>query len=202
MLEVGSKNCQINRIKARFIMTFLKTSMISLGALAVLAACGGANEGSAPTSAPTENTVENSGVSTESSTVTDVEAEVAVEEPEFAPEFASLPEPYKSADFNRGKRTYRLCQSCHTLAEGGPNLIGPNMYGVFGRQVGGVEGFNYSNAVKEADFIWTPEMLNEWLVSPRDFLPGNNMSFAGVRREEDRLGVIAYIMAETGYAAE
>ncbi|MEL6826819.1 MAG: cytochrome c family protein [Pseudomonadota bacterium] len=123
-------------------------------------------------------------------------------ETEASEAFAALPEPYKSADYNRGRRTFKLCQSCHTLNEGGQNLVGPNLYGVFGRQIGGVEGFTYSKAVQDSDIIWTPEILAEWLESPRNFLPGNKMSFAGVRKPDDRTAVIAYIMAETGYSGE
>ncbi|MEO0981161.1 MAG: cytochrome c family protein [Pseudomonadota bacterium] len=113
-----------------------------------------------------------------------------------------MPAPYNAADFARGQRTFRLCSSCHLLEEGAGDLIGPNLHGMFGRQVGAVEGFNYSSAVAEADFVWTPEILDEWLANPRDFLPGNRMSFAGVRRPDDRVAVIAYIMAETGWTPE
>ena len=135
---------------------------------------------------------------TSSSTETDPAPETQTE---TAVEFAALPEPYLQADFDQGRRTYRLCQSCHTLQDGGINLVGPNLYGMFGRQVGAAEGFAYSSALQEADFVWTPERLDEWLANPRTFLPGNRMSFAGVRKEEDRLAVIAYMMSQTGYSA-
>ena len=176
-------------------MTFFKTSAMALASAAVLTACGGSGDNS---SAPAENTVENPApteVSTPETTVTPA----AVDTSEA---FAALPEPYKSADFNRGKRTFKLCQSCHTLNEGGQNLVGPNLHGIFGREIGAVEGFTYSKAVQDSDIVWTPEILAEWLESPRNFLPGNKMSFAGVRKPEDRTAVIAYIMAETGYSDE
>ncbi len=112
-------------------------------------------------------------------------------------EFASLEEPYASADYARGRRTFRLCQSCHTVTEGGPNLVGPNLHGLFGREVGTMPGYSYSAAVNDADFVWTPERLDEWLTNPRSFLRGHKMSFAGVRKPEDRLAVIAYLMVET-----
>lgn len=176
-------------------MTFLRASLTALTTTLLLTACGGGDPAQPePTPAPTENSVENPGPTDTSSP--DAPAEDA------SAAFADLPEPYKSADFDRGKRTYKLCQSCHTLAEGAPNLVGPNLYGIFGREIGAVEGFNYSSAVQDSDIVWTPEILAQWLESPRDFLPGNNMSFAGVRRPDDREAVIAYIMAETGYSAD
>ncbi len=180
-------------------MTFSKLSVAALASALILSACGG-GETDAPT--PAENTVENPVVTETSSTEAPAETPAAAPEASPSEAFAALPEPYKSADFDRGKRTYKLCQSCHTLAEGGPNLVGPNLYGIFGRDIGAVEGFTYSRAVQESDIVWTPEILAEWLESPRNFLPGNNMSFAGVRRPEDRTAVIAYIMAETGYTGE
>lgn len=68
---------------------------------------------------------------------------------------------------------------------------------MFDRKVGEAEDFKYSKALSESDFDWTPEKLDEWLANPRGFLPGNNMSFTGVRRERDRNAVIAYLLVET-----
>ena len=116
-------------------------------------------------------------------------------------EFANLPAPYNTADYARGKRTFKLCVSCHLTAEGAGNLVGPNLHGLFGREAGSLEGFAYSDALTDADFIWEPVHLDEWLTNPRAFLPGNRMSFAGVRKPEDRLGLIAYLMVESGYSA-
>ena len=177
-------------------MTFFKASMAALSAGLVLAACGGSTPDSSENTTTNQNTTD---VSSEAPAPAPTPAPVETEASEA---FAALPEPYKSADYNRGRRTFKLCQSCHTLNEGGQNLVGPNLYGVFGRQIGGVEGFTYSKAVQDSDIIWTPEILAEWLESPRNFLPGNKMSFAGVRKPDDRTAVIAYIMAETGYSGE
>jgi len=170
-------------------MIFSRSNLFAVAAALTLSACGSA---STDTPDANENIVENPAVTDASST--------GVAAPDPSEAFAALPEPYKSADYNAGKRTFKLCQSCHTLAEGGPNLVGPNLYGIFGKEIGAVEGFTYSKAVEESDIIWTPEILAEWLESPRNFLPGNRMSFAGVRKPTDRTAVIAYIMAETGYA--
>lgn len=102
-----------------------------------------------------------------------------------------------SANLENGRRLYRRCSACHTLEAGGAHLVGPNLYGVFGRTAGSAEGFGYSAALREADFAWTPDRLEAWLASPRDYLPGNRMSFAGLREAEDRRDVAAYIAVET-----
>ena len=67
---------------------------------------------------------------------------------------AALPGPYNAADLDNGRRVFARCRSCHTLTEGGPNMTGPNLYGVFGREAGGHPDYNYSTAVKQADFTW------------------------------------------------
>lgn len=113
--------------------------------------------------------------------------------------FEHLPAPYSQADYSLGRRTFKNCGSCHTVVEGGTNLVGPNLHGIFGRKAGSLEGFSYSKALEEADFDWTPDRLESWLANPREYLPGNKMSFAGVRRPEDRHAVIAYLMVESGY---
>ncbi len=176
-------------------MTFFKYVAFTACATVLLAACGGSADDATPSA---QNTVENPGSSADASPA----AVPAAAEADTSAAFAALPEPYASADYNRGRRTYKLCQSCHTLNEGGANLVGPNLYGVFGRSIGAVEGFTYSKAVQESDIVWTPEILAEWLESPRNFLPGNKMSFAGVRKPEDRAAVIAYIMSESGYSGD
>ena len=122
-------------------------------------------------------------------------------EPAAATDFAGLPAPYNTADLAKGKRTWKLCQSCHLTKEGAGHLVGPNLHGIFGHEAGTAEGFAYSDALKAADFTWTPDQLDHWLENPNSFLPGNRMTFAGVRRPEDRIAVIAYLMTETGYSA-
>lgn len=179
-------------------MTFSRTLFASMTAIALLAGCGGSDD---TETSEIKKTVEERTVTAEASTIETPEPTVTPAAAEASNEFAGLPAPYTDADYARGKRTFKLCQACHTLAEGGPNLVGPNLYGIFGRQIGAVDGFTYSSAVAEADFVWSPEKLEEWLASPRDFLPGNKMAFAGVRKEPDRHAVIAYIMTETGYVA-
>ena len=113
---------------------------------------------------------------------------------------AALPAAYNAADLENGRRAFARCRSCHTISEGGPNMTGPNLHSVFGRQAGTQPGFNYSDAMKAADFVWDGEKLNAWLESPRTFLKGNKMSFAGIPDPTDRRDLIAFLMVETGYS--
>jgi cytochrome c len=112
---------------------------------------------------------------------------------------AALPAPYNTGDLENGKKQFAVCKSCHTITPGGPNMTGPNLYGVFGRKAGTQEKFNYSEAVKNAGFTWDAAHLDQWLTSPRSFLPGTKMSFAGIKAEKDRVDLIAYLKVETGY---
>ena len=112
---------------------------------------------------------------------------------------AALPAPYNAADLDNGRRVFARCRSCHTITEGGPNMTGPNLYGVFGREAGGHPDYNYSAVVKAADFTWNAERLDHWLEKPRTYLKGTKMSFAGIPDPEDRRDVIAFLKVETGY---
>lgn len=110
---------------------------------------------------------------------------------------AALPAPYNEANYEAGRRVFAQCRSCHTINAGGQNRVGPNLHGVFGREIGSVEGFNYSRPVQDADFVWDGERLDHWLANPQTFLPGNRMAFAGVRDEAQRRDLIAYLMVES-----
>ena len=109
----------------------------------------------------------------------------------------ALPAPYNTADYTKGRRQYSTCRSCHLLAEGAGHRVGPNLHGMFGRNIGALEDFKYSKAVLAADFEWTPEKLDAWLANPRKFLPGNRMTFAGISNETQRKNLIAYLLVET-----
>ena len=114
---------------------------------------------------------------------------------------ASLPAPYNAGDLENGRRAFARCRACHTIGEGGPDMAGPNLYGVFGRKAGEVADYKYSDAVKNAGFVWDGEHLDKWLAEPRTFLPGTKMSFAGLKDPKDRIDLIAYMKIESGYKA-
>ncbi|MEQ9560950.1 MAG: cytochrome c family protein [Woeseiaceae bacterium] len=106
-------------------------------------------------------------------------------------------EPYSSANLKLGERVAMQCKACHSLHEGGANMVGPNLFGVFGRKSASNAAFQYSVALQNANIVWSPAALDAWLVSPAQFLPGNRMPFAGVRDEEERNSLIAYLLSET-----
>lgn len=111
----------------------------------------------------------------------------------------ALPAPYNQADLDNGRRVFARCRSCHTYVEGGSNMTGPNLYGVFGRQAGTHGNYAYSAALKSAGFAWDAEKLDHWLENPRTFLKGTKMSFIGIADATDRRDVIAWLKVETGY---
>ena len=115
---------------------------------------------------------------------------------------ASYPAPYNTADLANGKAKFALCQSCHTINPGGANMTGPNLHGVFGKKAAANADFKYSDALKNAGFVWDGAHLDEWLEKPQTYLPGTKMSFAGLKDGKDRTDLIAYLMVETGHKAK
>jgi cytochrome c len=98
-----------------------------------------------------------------------------------------------AADVAAGQSAARKCQACHSFDEGGPNKVGPNLWGVVGRPIGQHEGFKYSEAMAGHGGQWTLENLDHYLAAPKEWLPGNKMAFAGVKKEEERAAILAYL---------
>jgi cytochrome c len=110
---------------------------------------------------------------------------------------ATLPAPFNTADLDNGKHKFAQCRSCHTVTQGGPNMTGPNLWGVFGRKIGSVADFSYSDGVKAAGFTWDAAHLNQWITDPRAMFPGTKMTFYGIKDAKDRADVIAYLKTQT-----
>lgn len=104
---------------------------------------------------------------------------------------------YAAADLDNGAAQAQICKACHTLTADGADMIGPNLYAMFGRPAGRRDGFQYSSALARANFVWTPAALDAWLAQPARFLPGNLMSFPGVPDANTRNDLVAYLLRTT-----
>ena len=98
-----------------------------------------------------------------------------------------------TADPKRGEDASKVCQACHTFEKGGPAKIGPNLWGVVGRQRAAMPGFDYSSGMKEMGGKWTVDDLNQFLAKPTAVVPGTKMTFGGLTRPQTRADVIAYL---------
>jgi cytochrome c len=98
-----------------------------------------------------------------------------------------------TASIPKGTADVSVCKACHTFQKGQGTNVGPNLYGVVGRPVASVAGFNYSPALKAKGGTWTFDALNTWLKNPRADVPGTLMSFAGFDDEKERADVIDYL---------
>lgn len=99
-------------------------------------------------------------------------------------------------DPEKGERVYNKCRACHVVDQK-QNRVGPHLVGIFGREAGAVEDFNYSDAMQEADITWDEETIAAYLADPRGYIPGNRMAFPGLRNEQEIQDVIAYLQEAT-----
>ena len=118
------------------------------------------------------------------------------DEPAEEVEELTMEEKFAQADAGKGERVFGKCRACHQL-EDGANATGPHLYAVVGREVGVVDGFNYSGALSEQADVWSEENLYAFLEDPRGWAPGTSMSFAGLDAWEDRVNLIAYLQGNT-----
>jgi cytochrome c len=99
----------------------------------------------------------------------------------------------QTASVEKGAAAAKKCQACHTFAKGEKNGVGPNLYGVVGDKKGEGRGFNFSAAMKGKGGTWTIDDLNQFINSPKGFVPGTAMGFAGIQKDSERADVIAYL---------
>ena len=140
-----------------------KLTSITATTLLLLTACG------SETSAPAPENPQESGAPAET-----------VEETETAAVTATPP-------------GFAQCRACHTVEKGGNNGVGPNLWGVAGQTAAHTAGFNYSPAMKASSFTWDTATLDKFLKEPMKTLPGTKMAYAGLRNDEQRAEVIAFL---------
>jgi cytochrome c len=102
----------------------------------------------------------------------------------------------QAQDAAEGEKVFKKCMACHAVGEGAANKVGPVLNGVVGRTAGTADGFNYSQAMKDAGaggIAWTDENLDKYLENPKGFIKGNKMAFPGLKKPEERANVIAFL---------
>lgn len=101
-------------------------------------------------------------------------------------------------DVDKGAKVFKKCKACHQVGEDAKNRVGPHLNGIYGQKAGAAEGFKYSKSMTRmgADgLVWTAETLDAFLENPKSLVSGTKMSFRGLKKEQDRLDVLAYLRA-------
>jgi cytochrome c len=98
-----------------------------------------------------------------------------------------------AADANNGKIVFGRCAICHTVAKGGPDGLGPNLFGVVGRKAASLPSFMYSGALKNSGITWTNDKLKAWISGPMKLVPGTKMAFGGISNPSQVDDVVAYL---------
>jgi cytochrome c len=115
-----------------------------------------------------------------------------------AEQAAAGPQPIEpllaKADPKKGEQLVKVCVQCHTFNKGGPNKIGPNLWGITEENMAAVAGYQFSAAMQaHKSEKWDPDKLNQWLWKPQSLIKGTKMTFAGMPKAEDRADVISYL---------
>lgn len=160
----------------------MRLAAASIAALLMLSACGDGGDTAAPehAAAPTP------------APVSDADKQARL---------ASLPAPYNTADLANGQRKFAMCRSCHTITEGGSNMTGPNLHGLFNHKSGQHADYKFSEALASSGLTWDAATLDKWIENPRGVVPGTKMAFAGIKDPKDRIDLIGYLKVEAGDAA-
>jgi len=104
-----------------------------------------------------------------------------------------LPVLLAKADPAKGQNAFKKCMACHTADKGGPNKVGPNLYGVVGRPAASHAGFGYSAALKAKGGEWGYQEISNFIHNPKGYAPGTIMAFAGVASGQERADILSYL---------
>ena len=108
---------------------------------------------------------------------------------------------FAQGDAEAGEKVFNKCKACHMVGDDAKNRVGPELTGIVGREIASAPDFKYSDAflAKKAEgFTWSEESLGEYLTNPKEYIPGNKMTFVGLKKPEEIANVLAYLVHESG----
>jgi cytochrome c len=114
----------------------------------------------------------------------------------------ALASDWEGGDAKKGEKVFKKCQVCHTIEKDGPNRVGPNLHGVFERKAASKADYKYSKAMTEkgaAGLKWDEETFFAYIENPAKLVPGTSMTFTGIKKEQDRRDLIAYMEIASGH---
>lgn len=161
----------------------------ALASLVTLSACGGKQAEEAPAETTEAAAPAEAPAATE-------EAPAEATEAAAAPAGGTLEFASMTTDAKAGEKVFALCRSCHVLDEG-VNRVGPSLHKIVGRKSGSVAGFAYSDANKNSGVTWSEDVLFEYLKDPKGFMPGTKMAFPGIKNDQDRANLVAYLASQS-----
>lgn len=101
------------------------------------------------------------------------------------------------AQIDHGKHLFSVCAVCHTLHDGEPDKLGPNLHGIYGSTAGAQGAFAFSPALKQSGIVWSDETLDAWVKRPTAVIKGTKMLFPGMPSDADRADLLSYLKQET-----